>query len=234
MGCAIGIVVAAGGSTAFFPNALLAPGGAAAPTGHAFGWAFEVPPSVPHWYCPAVPFQPQNGVAVQSVAWGWPWTHWNSASPWQHPTAGTPSHGSVAHSTGHASQKSGQQSPYDWHTGSQKHASDWPPHTPQQDPGERQAPASSQVAGGAQSPHEPPQPSGPHCLPAHAGWHGTQAPSMQLYVSSQAPQEPPQPSGPHGRGEPSSFWQSGEQQVEAWQLWPSGQPPQSRPQNGPH
>jgi len=55
-------------------------------------------------------------------------------------------------------------------------------------------------------PHEPPQPSSPHCRPTHEGthppWH---RPFRQVAPFAHEPHEPPQPSSPHSRIVPSAW-----------------------------
>src|SRR5512140_2840288 len=60
-------------------------------------------------------------------------------------------------------------------------------------------PVSLQVCPAAHDPHDPPQPSGPHCLPVHEGTqlvpHWPLA--SQVWPVAQVPHEPEQPSEPH-------------------------------------
>ena len=62
-----------------------------------------------------------------------------------------------------------------------------------------QVPSAEQVWPDGQEPHDPPQPSEPHCLPVHCGtqpcWHWPSA--EQVWPDGQVPHEPEQPSGPH-------------------------------------
>lgn len=55
----------------------------------------------------------------------------------------------------------------------------------------------SQLLPCGQSPHWPPQPSGPHSRPVQAGAHMQRKSSLQLVPTGQVPQLPPQPLSPH-------------------------------------
>ena len=61
-----------------------------------------------------------------------------------------------------------------------------------------QVPDDEHVEFASQSPQNPPQPSGPHVLPAQLGAHAAQWPApVQSVPAEQLPHEPPHPSGPH-------------------------------------
>lgn len=87
------------------------------------------------------------------------------------------------------------------------------PHAPGAHRGlQVQVPFASQVSPGAQSPHDPPQPSGPQvCEPQAASQVDSQRVPTQRVPSPQVPQVPPQPSEPQAARDPSAAVQRGVQ-----------------------
>ena len=97
-------------------------------------------------------------------------------------------------------------------------------------------PAAEHVSNPAHMPQLPPQPSGPHCLPAQLGMQSpSQAPSAQVPPPAQRPSAhlPPQPSSsPHCFASQEGSQAS---QVPSWQTLPPEHDPQVPPQpSGPH